>query len=126
MAQKDFDLDPFFDHHPDHDPVKLSVSEQDQVTYYAKKAFTVTEFKVRKRADLRPQAQQPGTPPANPFDRPLPWEAHKGSGDLWRVSSGPAIEAAIGYRYDAIFKHGTTKSPAAVAAQGDPDVEIGP
>ncbi len=127
MAQKDFDLGPFFDgHRPDHKPVELSVSEQDSVTYFAKKAFTITEFNVRKRRDDTPQAQQSSSPPAHPFNRPLPWEAYKGSGGLWRVSSGPAIAAAIGWRYDAIFEHGTSMAPAAVAAQGDPDVDIGP
>lgn len=118
MAEHKFDLDPFFvDPGHTHNPIKLSVRDQDSVTYFAKKAFTITEF--------RPKQKQ-GAP--YPFLRPLdpPWEAQQGLDGTWRVNSGPPKQEAIGYGYDAKFKHGTSKSPAAAAAEGDPDVDITP
>jgi len=125
MAEHKFNLDPFFvDLKHKHDAVKLSVREQDSVTYYAAKAFTISEFHPK---DDKQNAPYPFSRPLEPLGRNQQgWEAQEGLDGIWRVNSGPAKPEAIGCGYDAKFRHGTRKSPAPLAAEGDPDVDIGP
>ena len=119
MAEKHFDLDPFLtDPHHKHPTMELSFRNQDSITWHAKKAFTITKIEPRK--------ENPDAPHPFLFRPDEELESADGADGIWRVNSGPPRQEAIGKGYEAKFKHGTRKSPAAQAAEGDPDVDITP
>jgi len=119
MAEHKFDMDPFFvEPNLKHKSVTLSVRNQDTMTWFAKKPFTIFRF--------QPKDDKKNAPYPFHFDPAMELESEEGTDGIWRINSGPPRKEAIGFGYEAKFRHGTRRSPAAQAAQGDPDVDIGP
>ena len=86
---------------------RVSVRNQDTITWRASQDFEIVDF--RKKTDNPEFPADPGKP-NNPFFRPLPFDARSGSGGpgepatVFRVSCGPVRTEAGDQHYLTIFK----------------------
>ena len=111
------DLDPIIANPTaSHQAPKVSVKNQDTVTWEAGQDFVV--LNVQQEAD-------PGLPidpskPANPFHRLLPYDARAGTDGRFRANSGPTVSGASRQHYKTTFK---VKSTGQII---DPDFIVDP
>ncbi len=81
----------------EHAPVRVSVSKQDSVLWTSH----THEFEIRgiRKDPHAPESHQKPGAPDNPFFRPFPASAKKKG----FVSSGPAMEGAVGQQYKSTY-----------------------
>jgi hypothetical protein len=95
------DLDPFIaSPTAPHPPIKISVKNQDTVTWEASQDFAVVNIEKENDPALPPI---PAKPP-NPFFRLLPFQARAGADGKFRANSGPAVSGASKQHYKTTFE----------------------
>ncbi len=109
--EKMFDIDAFIANPSGPHQTRLSLKDQDTLTWHCSQDFRVLNVQ------QDPSSPDPDKPP-NPFFRILPYDARKGSGNRFRANSGPPVSGAVGQQYKATFRVGGTIH--------DPDIIIDP
>jgi hypothetical protein len=89
------------EHHAHHPHPKVSVRDQDTITWFMDEDFLVINI---EQTDDDPKRPKDVSKPPNPFYRPLPFDARGGTDGKFRVNSGPAVSAAAGQHYKASFQ----------------------